>query len=103
MEGAKESKDTSIHIVNIKSLILVIYQRHFLGIFCQILGEPIQTALPILFQICSTRSLGPLTSWRPALRAGKIYLHTDVRMIIFRKSDLDTATDYTPGKGFELR
>merc|ERR550532_1100090 len=27
----------------------------------------------------------------------------DVRMIIFRKSDLDTATDYTPGKGFELR
>lgn len=36
-------------------------------------------------------------------KTGKIYLHTDVRMIIFRKSDLDTATDYTPGKGFELR
>ncbi len=24
-------------------------------------------------------------------------------MIIFRKSDLDTATDHTPGKGYELR
>merc|ERR1712113_822634 len=40
-------------------------------------------------------------------KSGKIYLHTDVRMIIFRKSDLDTATDHntTPGKlgGFELR
>merc|ERR1719494_1088766 len=36
-------------------------------------------------------------------KTGKIYLHTNVRMIIFRKSDLDTATDYTPGKGFELR
>jgi len=40
-------------------------------------------------------------------KSGKIYLHTDVRMIIFRKSDLDTAADHniTPGKlgGFELR
>ncbi len=36
-------------------------------------------------------------------RSGKIYLHTDVRMIIFRKSDLDTAADHNPGKGFELR
>jgi len=36
-------------------------------------------------------------------KTGKIYLHTDIRMIIFRKSDMDTATDYTPGKGFELR
>jgi len=36
-------------------------------------------------------------------KSGKIYLHTDVRMIIFRKSDLDTATDHEAGKGFELR
>jgi hypothetical protein len=36
-------------------------------------------------------------------RSGKIYLHTDIRMIIFRKSDLDTAADFAPGKGFELR
>ena len=40
-------------------------------------------------------------------KSGKIYLHTDIRMIIFRKSDLDTAADHniTPGKlgGFELR
>jgi len=37
-------------------------------------------------------------------KSGKIYLHTDIRMIIFRKSDLDTATDvHAPGKGFELR
>jgi len=36
-------------------------------------------------------------------KSGKIYLHTDLRMIIFRKSDLDTATDYAQGKGFELR
>jgi len=36
-------------------------------------------------------------------KSGKIYLHTDVRMIIFRKSDLDTATDHESGKGFELR
>jgi len=36
-------------------------------------------------------------------KTGKIYLHTDIRMIIFRKSDLDTATDYAQGKGFELR
>jgi len=35
--------------------------------------------------------------------SGKIYLHTDIRMIIFRKSDLDTAADYTSSKGFELR
>lgn len=36
-------------------------------------------------------------------KSGKIYLHTDVRMIIFRKSDVDTATDHETGKGFELR
>ena len=36
-------------------------------------------------------------------KSGKIYLHTDVRMIIFRKSDLDTATDHENGKGWELR
>jgi len=36
-------------------------------------------------------------------KSGKIYLHTDVRMIIFRKSDLDTAADHVAGKGFELR
>jgi len=36
-------------------------------------------------------------------KSGKIYLHTDVRMIIFRKSDLDTATDHEAGMGFELR
>ncbi|CAB4053949.1 SEL1 [Lepeophtheirus salmonis] len=27
-------------------------------------------------------------------KSGKIYLHTDIRMIIFNKSDLDTATDF---------
>lgn len=38
-------------------------------------------------------------------KSGKIYLHTDIRMIIFRKSDLDTATEHSapPGKGYELR
>lgn len=36
-------------------------------------------------------------------KTGKIYLHTDIRMIIFRKSDLDTASDHAQGKGFELR
>lgn len=36
-------------------------------------------------------------------KSGKIYLHTDIRMIIFRKSDLDTATDHNQGKGYELR
>jgi len=36
-------------------------------------------------------------------KSGKIYLHTDVRMIIFRKSDLDTATEHESGKGWELR
>lgn len=36
-------------------------------------------------------------------KSGKIYLHTDVRMIIFRKSDMDTASDHQQGKGFELR
>jgi hypothetical protein len=35
--------------------------------------------------------------------SGKIYLQKDIRMIIFRKSDLDTASDYTSSKGFELR
>lgn len=37
-------------------------------------------------------------------KSGKIYLHTDMRMIIFRKSDLDTAAEHSnAGKGFELR
>lgn len=36
-------------------------------------------------------------------KSGKLYLHTDIRMIIFRKSDLDTATDHNNGKGYELR
>ena len=36
-------------------------------------------------------------------KSGRLYLHTDVRMIIFRKSDLDTATDHEAGKGWELR
>lgn len=36
-------------------------------------------------------------------KSGKIYLHTDMRMIIFRKSDVDTATEHSNGKGFELR
>ena len=36
-------------------------------------------------------------------KSGKVYLHTDIRMIIFRKSDLDTATDHNTGKGYELR
>ena len=56
-----------------------------------------QTLLPLLqsihagcFRVASSKS-------------GKIYLHTDVRMIIFRKSDLDTANDHENGKGWELR
>ena len=47
-------------------------------------------SLPMCFRVTSSKS-------------GKIYLHTDVRMIIFRKSDLDTATEHESGKGWELR
>ncbi len=38
-------------------------------------------------------------------KSGKIYLHTDMRMIIFRKSDVDTAEGHSrpTGKGFEMR
>ncbi len=44
-------------------------------------------------------------------RSGKIYLHTDMRMIVFRKSDADTAADMHGeksgggggGAGFEMR
>eukprot|EP00096_Caligus_rogercresseyi_P001361 TRINITY_DN1215_c0_g2_i1.p1 TRINITY_DN1215_c0_g2~~TRINITY_DN1215_c0_g2_i1.p1 ORF type:complete len:340 (-),score=63.80 TRINITY_DN1215_c0_g2_i1:428-1447(-) len=36
-------------------------------------------------------------------KSGKIYLHTDIRMIIFNKSDLDTATDFCQNREFELR
>ncbi|XP_026287167.2 uncharacterized protein LOC113212601 isoform X2 [Frankliniella occidentalis] len=39
-------------------------------------------------------------------KSGRIYLHTDVRMIIFRKSDMDTATVHNNNNvdsGFELR
>ncbi|XP_040563298.1 atos homolog protein A [Lepeophtheirus salmonis] len=36
-------------------------------------------------------------------KSGKIYLHTDIRMIIFNKSDLDTATDFCQDREFELR
>lgn len=39
-------------------------------------------------------------------KSGRVYLHTDVRMIIFRKSDMDTATVHNNNNidsGFELR
>ncbi|KAG8225558.1 hypothetical protein J437_LFUL002075 [Ladona fulva] len=37
-------------------------------------------------------------------KSGRIYLHTDIRMIIFRKSDLDTATaSSTHEEAYELR
>lgn len=37
-------------------------------------------------------------------KSGRIYLHTDIRMIIFRKSDLDTATaSSTYEEAYELR
>ncbi|XP_008195164.3 atos homolog protein A isoform X1 [Tribolium castaneum] len=36
-------------------------------------------------------------------KSGKIYLHSDIRMIIFRKSDLDTATAHGIDMSYELR
>lgn len=39
-------------------------------------------------------------------KTGKIYLHTDIRMIIFRKADVDTATalgNQIDGESYELR
>lgn len=36
-------------------------------------------------------------------KSGRIYLHTDIRMIIFRKSDLDTATAHGLDMSYELR
>ncbi|VEN41513.1 unnamed protein product [Callosobruchus maculatus] len=36
-------------------------------------------------------------------KSGKIYLHTDIRMIIFRKSDMDTATAHGIDMSYELR
>lgn len=36
-------------------------------------------------------------------RSGRIYLHSDIRMIIFRKSDMDTATAHGMDMAYELR
>lgn len=36
-------------------------------------------------------------------KSGKIYLHSDIRMIIFRKSDVDTATAHDIEMSYELR
>lgn len=39
-------------------------------------------------------------------KSGRIYLHTDIRMVIFRKADEDTATalgQKTDGQTYELR
>lgn len=39
-------------------------------------------------------------------KTGRIYLHTDIRMIIFRKADVDTATalgNQIDGEAYELR
>lgn len=36
-------------------------------------------------------------------KSGKIYLHSDIRMIIIRKSDMDTATAHDIEKNYELR
>ncbi|XP_044264670.1 protein FAM214A [Tribolium madens] len=36
-------------------------------------------------------------------KSGKIYLHSDIRMIIFRKSDMDTATAHGIDMSYELR
>ncbi|GJQ82726.1 hypothetical protein Trydic_g19735 [Trypoxylus dichotomus] len=36
-------------------------------------------------------------------KSGRIYLHSDIRMIIFRKSDLDTATAHGIDMSYELR
>ena len=57
----------------------------------------------ILVNLTVTRNLTNVYSRVTSSKSGKIYLHTDVRMIIFRKSDLDTATEHESGKGWELR
>lgn len=36
-------------------------------------------------------------------KSGRIYLHTDIRMIIFRKADMDTATAHGLEMSYELR
>ncbi|PSN52982.1 hypothetical protein C0J52_01113 [Blattella germanica] len=36
-------------------------------------------------------------------KSGRIYLHSDIRMIIFRKSDMDTATAHGMDMAYELR
>lgn len=36
-------------------------------------------------------------------KSGRIYLHSDIRMIIFRKCDLDTATAHDIDMCYELR
>ncbi|CAG9766500.1 unnamed protein product [Ceutorhynchus assimilis] len=36
-------------------------------------------------------------------KSGKIYLHSDIRMIIMRKSDMDTATAHDIERNYELR
>lgn len=36
-------------------------------------------------------------------KSGRIYLHSDIRMIIFRKSDMDTATAHGIDMCYELR
>lgn len=36
-------------------------------------------------------------------KSGRIYLHSDIRMIIFRQSDLDTATAHGRDASYELR
>ncbi|KAJ3637121.1 hypothetical protein MTP99_000604 [Tenebrio molitor] len=36
-------------------------------------------------------------------KSGKVYLHSDIRMIIFRKSDMDTATAHDIDMSYELR
>ncbi|XP_069692464.1 atos homolog protein A isoform X2 [Periplaneta americana] len=36
-------------------------------------------------------------------KSGRIYLHSDIRMIIFRKSDMDTATAHGIDMAYELR
>ncbi|CAG9813749.1 unnamed protein product [Phaedon cochleariae] len=36
-------------------------------------------------------------------KSGKVYLHSDIRMIIFRKSDMDTATAHGLDMSYELR
>ncbi|KAJ3648418.1 hypothetical protein Zmor_020223 [Zophobas morio] len=36
-------------------------------------------------------------------KSGKVYLHSDIRMIIFRKSDMDTATAHGIDMSYELR